>query len=128
MGRLFAPTAFPAALESTGFDKIEQPATSSHRSTTGNLKRALRLAGMRPLPRLPGRKPVDLRGKRILVTGASSGIGEIGAEMLAAEGATVIAVARREHLLADLVDRIVARGGNAIAIPANLADLDAIDD
>ncbi|ORB63623.1 short-chain dehydrogenase [Mycolicibacterium tusciae] len=92
-----------------------------------NMRRSLRLAGMRPLPRRRNRAPIDLRGKRILLTGASSGIGEVAAEKLAAHGATVIVVARREHLLADVVDRITARGGKAIAIPTNLADLDAVD-
>lgn len=83
---------------------------------------------MRPLPKLPARNTIDLRGKRILLTGASSGIGEVAAELLAAEGATVIAVARREQLLAALVERIRTRGGTAIAMAANLADLSAIDD
>jgi NAD(P)-dependent dehydrogenase (short-subunit alcohol dehydrogenase family) len=100
--------------------------------TTGplgaKLRRALRLAGMRPLPNLPGRNSVDLRGKRILLTGASSGIGEVAAELLAGEGATVIAVARRAELLTALVERITARGGSAIAIPANLTDFGAIDE
>jgi len=90
-------------------------------------KRALRLAGMRPLPHRPVRTSVDLRGKRILLTGASSGIGAVAARKLAAEGATVIAVARREHLLTELVEEITASGGNAIAIPTNLADLDQVD-
>ncbi|GLP79766.1 hypothetical protein TUM20984_11860 [Mycobacterium antarcticum] len=40
-----------------------------------DLERALRLAGMRPVPRLHARHGVDLSGKRILLTGASSGIG-----------------------------------------------------
>jgi NAD(P)-dependent dehydrogenase (short-subunit alcohol dehydrogenase family) len=70
---------------------------------------------------------VGLRGKRILLTGASSGIGEVAAQKLAHHGATVIAVARRESLLADLVERITARGGNAIAIPTDLADLAQVD-
>jgi NAD(P)-dependent dehydrogenase (short-subunit alcohol dehydrogenase family) len=83
---------------------------------------------MRPLPRRRNRAPIDLHGKRILLTGASSGIGEVAAERLAAHGATVIVVARREHLLAAVVDRITARGGKAIAIPTNLADLDAVDE
>ncbi|MDV3133046.1 SDR family oxidoreductase [Mycobacterium sp. 29Ha] len=83
---------------------------------------------MRPLPRRRNRAPIDLCGKRILLTGASSGIGEVAAEKLAAHGATVIVVARREHLLAAVVDRITARGGKAIAIPTNLADLDAVDE
>lgn len=93
-----------------------------------NMKKAARLAGMRPMPQWRSRPSVDLRGKRILLTGASSGIGAIAAEKLAAEGATVIAVARREHLLAGVVERIRAAGGDAVAFPANLADLGQVDE
>ncbi|WP_240630866.1 SDR family oxidoreductase [Mycolicibacterium sp. GF69] len=82
---------------------------------------------MRPLPFPPPRARIDLTGKRILITGASSGIGEAASEKLAAHGATVIVVARREHLLTAVVNRITAGGGEAIAMPTNLADLDAID-
>lgn len=96
--------------------------------TVHRLRKALRLTGMRPLPHLPARTSIDLRGKRILLTGASSGIGEAAAEKLAARGATMIVVARRGHLLDDVVARITAQGGNAIAMPANLADLEAVDD
>ncbi len=91
------------------------------------------MAGMRPpiAPQLllnrAVSKPVDLDGKRILVTGASSGIGESGAEMLARHGATVVAVARRKDLLDAVVDRITAHGGSATAIPCDLSDLDAVD-
>jgi len=83
---------------------------------------------MRPQPSLPARHPVDLRGKRILVTGASSGIGEVSAETLAAEGAELIVVARREDALKALVERITAQGGKATAFPVNLVDLYAVDD
>ncbi|WP_308192684.1 SDR family oxidoreductase [Mycolicibacterium lacusdiani] len=93
-----------------------------------NIRKTLRLAGMRPMPRWPARASIDLRGKRILLTGASSGIGAVAAERLAAEGATVIAVARRENLLAELVDRITAAGGTATAVPADLSDLARIDE
>ena len=93
-----------------------------------NIRKTLRLAGMRPMPRWPARTSIDLRGKRILLTGASSGIGAVAAERLAAEGATVIAVARRENLLAELVDRIRAAGGSATAVPADLSDLAQIDE
>ncbi|WP_099041945.1 SDR family oxidoreductase [Mycobacterium neglectum] len=92
-----------------------------------NIKRAMRLAGMRPMPRWPVPATVDLRGKRILLTGASSGIGAVAAEKFAAQGASVIAVARRASLLAEVVDRITASGGNATAIRADLADLDQVD-
>ena len=75
----------------------------------------------------PGDKPVDLDGKRILLTGASSGIGESAAEQFARHGATVVAVARRQDLLDALVDRITDGGGTAIAIPCDLSDMDAVD-
>ena len=64
-----------------------------------------------------------IAGKRILVTGASSGIGRSAAEALAAEGATVIAVARRVEELEDL-----GRRTGAHAFPCDLTDPDAVDE
>jgi NAD(P)-dependent dehydrogenase (short-subunit alcohol dehydrogenase family) len=75
----------------------------------------------------PGAKPVDLSGKRVLVTGASSGIGEAGAEQFGAAGATVAVAARRQELLDELVGRITAAGGTATAHACDLSDLDAVD-
>ena len=75
----------------------------------------------------PAIKPVDLDGKRILLTGASSGIGEAGAEQLAREGATVVVVARRQDLLDALANRITAAGGAAIPIPCDISDMNAVD-
>ena len=75
----------------------------------------------------PADKPVDLDGKRILLTGASSGIGESAAEEFARHGATVVAVARRKDLLDAVVGRITDGGGTAIAIPCDLSDMDAVD-
>ena len=46
---------------------------------------------------------MDYRGKVAIVTGASSGIGRVTARAFAARGATVVAVARREALLRELV-------------------------
>ncbi|MDF2822793.1 MAG: short-chain dehydrogenase/reductase [Mycobacterium sp.] len=93
-----------------------------------DLRAALRLAGMRPLPHLPPTTQVDLRGKRILLTGASSGIGADAARKLAAHGAEIIAVARRRELLAEVVHDIIAAGGQATAAPADLSDLHQIDE
>jgi NAD(P)-dependent dehydrogenase (short-subunit alcohol dehydrogenase family) len=92
------------------------------------------LTTMRPpvVPELmqfqPGREVVDLRGKRILLTGASSGIGEAAAEKFARAGATVVVVARRRELLDALVERISENGGDAWAHDCDLSDLDALDD
>jgi NAD(P)-dependent dehydrogenase (short-subunit alcohol dehydrogenase family) len=91
------------------------------------------LTSMRPplIPTLlqyrPDREIIDLKGKRILLTGASSGIGEAAAEKLARRGATVVVVARRQDLLDALVTRITDAGGDARAHACDLSDLDAID-
>lgn len=52
-------------------------------------------------------------GKVIIITGASSGIGEATALLLAGRGAKVVLGARRSDRLQLLVDRIVAAGGEA---------------
>ncbi len=66
----------------------------------------------------------DLRGKRILITGASSGIGRAIAVFLAKEGANVALVARdRERLQETLA--MLAPGGHAL-FPCDLSDMEAI--
>ncbi|MFC4314563.1 SDR family oxidoreductase [Steroidobacter flavus] len=63
-----------------------------------------------------------LAGRVALVTGASSGIGEGAALALAAAGATVAVAARRADRLDDLVKRIQAAGGKALALPGDVVD------
>lgn len=91
------------------------------------LTEVIALTGMRPPLSAPSRTRIPLRGKRVLITGASSGIGEAGAKAFAAEGAEVMVVARRADLLDDLAARIADAGGAATALPCDLADLDAVD-
>lgn len=62
-----------------------------------------------------------LQGKRVIITGAGSGMGEAGARLFAAEGAKVVVVDRDEAALAALVERIAAAGGHAHAVVADLA-------
>ncbi len=75
----------------------------------------------------PAAKPVELDGKRILLTGASSGIGESAAEKFARRGGIVVAVARRKDRLDAVVERITKAGGTAMALPCDLSDINAID-
>ena len=64
----------------------------------------------------------DLQGKTAIVTGASSGIGEATSRALAAAGARVAAVARRQDRLDTLVEDIVKSGGDAIAVTGDVTD------
>lgn len=68
----------------------------------------------------------DLTGEVALVTGASSGLGERFAQVLAANGAKVVLAARRVDRLEALVGKIRADGGEAIAIELDVADQSAI--
>lgn len=64
----------------------------------------------------------SLEGKVVLITGASSGIGESTALALAAQGAQVAIAARREERLTDLACRISDSGGRALPIVADVTD------
>jgi NADP-dependent 3-hydroxy acid dehydrogenase YdfG len=61
----------------------------------------------------------SLDGRRILITGASSGIGEAAAEAIVREGGTVALGARRKDRLDALAERL---DGTAVAIEADIAD------
>jgi 3-oxoacyl-[acyl-carrier protein] reductase len=66
--------------------------------------------------------PIDLAGKAALVTGASRGIGREVALRLAEAGAKVALVARTKAALEEVEAAIRAKGGEACAIAADVAD------
>lgn len=59
--------------------------------------------------------------KVVVVTGASSGIGEKTAEVLAAEGAKVVLAARRAEKLKAVEQRIIENGGEAFSVSADVS-------
>ncbi len=63
----------------------------------------------------------DLSGKRVVVTGASSGIGAELARALAKRKCTLVLAARRADRLHRVVDDCLSRGGRASAVIADLA-------
>jgi 3-oxoacyl-[acyl-carrier protein] reductase len=68
----------------------------------------------------------DLSGEVALVTGASSGLGNRFARVLAANGATAIVAARRVERLETLVSEIEQAGGRAYAVACDVTDRDQI--
>ena len=68
-----------------------------------------------------------VRGKVVVVTGASSGIGRATALKLAEAGARVVLVARGEEKLAETKAAIDAMGGTAVTYTADVSDLASCD-
>lgn len=66
---------------------------------------------------------IDLRGKNVLVTGASSGIGLATAKLATALGARVAFCARRKHLLDEIVAQL---GDTAQAIEVDVASDESV--
>ncbi|MGC2353422.1 MAG: SDR family oxidoreductase [Candidatus Udaeobacter sp.] len=61
-----------------------------------------------------------IRGKVVVITGASSGLGEAAARLLSAQGATVVLGARRSDRLQSLADELSGSGGKALAVATDV--------
>ena len=62
----------------------------------------------------------NIAGKVVVITGASSGLGEAAARLLSAQGATVVLGARRSDRLQSLADELSGNGGKALAIATDV--------
>jgi NADP-dependent 3-hydroxy acid dehydrogenase YdfG len=62
----------------------------------------------------------NIEGKVIVITGASSGLGEATARMLCAQGAIVVLGARRVDRIETLAKELVAAGGRALALATDV--------
>jgi NAD(P)-dependent dehydrogenase (short-subunit alcohol dehydrogenase family) len=68
-----------------------------------------------------------LEGRVVVVTGASSGIGEACALAFAAKGAKVVLAARRAERLESLVERLQVDGGEALPVATDVTDEAAVE-
>ncbi|OCB36213.1 short chain dehydrogenase [Mycobacterium malmoense] len=73
------------------------------------------------------RRSDPLRGRHVIITGASSGIGRAAAIAVADRGATVFALARNGDALDELVAQIRAGGGDAHAFPCDVTDSASVE-
>jgi NADP-dependent 3-hydroxy acid dehydrogenase YdfG len=71
--------------------------------------------------------PLPLANRVAVITGASSGIGEATAELLAERGAKVALLARRADRLEASVERITKAGGTALALQVDVTDAAAVN-
>jgi NAD(P)-dependent dehydrogenase (short-subunit alcohol dehydrogenase family) len=84
---------------------------------------------LRLVRRIRGAANLDaaVRGRVVMITGASSGIGRAAALKIAEAGGSVLLVSRTRETLEDVRSEIEAQGGAAYVHPCDLSDTDDID-
>ncbi len=68
----------------------------------------------------------NIEGKVVVITGASSGLGEATARLLSAQGASVVLGARRVNRLQSLAGELTASSGKALAIATDVTDCEQV--
>ena len=68
----------------------------------------------------------NIKGKVVIITGASSGMGEAAAKHLSGLGATVVLGARRGDRIEKLAKEIYANGGNALAVTLDVTQREQV--
>jgi NADP-dependent 3-hydroxy acid dehydrogenase YdfG len=68
----------------------------------------------------------NIKGKVVVITGASSGLGEATARHLSAQGATVVLGARRVERIQSLSDELTGNGGKALAVVTDVTEREQV--
>src|SRR6266851_4701333 len=66
----------------------------------------------------------NIEGKVVVITGASSGLGEATARHLSAQGANVVLGARRVDRLQSVANELTGRGGQALSVATDVTHCD----
>jgi len=70
----------------------------------------------------------NIEGKVVVITGASSGLGEAIARALSAQGASLVLGARRQDRIQSLARELTGRGGKAIAVTTDVTHREQVKD
>jgi len=70
----------------------------------------------------------NIEGKVVVITGASSGLGEATARHLSEKGAKVALAARRTERIESLADEINDNGGQALAVTTDVTEREQVDE
>ena len=68
----------------------------------------------------------NIEGKIVVITGASSGLGEATARFLSAQGASVVLGARRVDRIQSLAEELTGSGGKALAVAMDVTRRDQV--
>src|SRR3974377_101913 len=68
----------------------------------------------------------NIAGKVVVITGASSGLGEATARLLSAQGASVALGARRVNRIKSLAEELTKAGGKALAVATDVTNFDHV--
>lgn len=68
----------------------------------------------------------NIKGKVVVITGASSGLGEATARHLSAQGATVVLGARRLERIETLAGELASNGGKSLAVQTDVTDREQV--
>jgi short-subunit dehydrogenase len=125
--RLWGPSVSEAAARLVSFrpDRV----VFSHgewfdRDATARLQHSLRW--LLPQKASAARPSRDMQDVRVVITGASSGIGRATARALAQRGASLTLAARRESVLREVAAECVAAGGRAIVVATDVTEAAAV--
>jgi len=68
----------------------------------------------------------NIAEKVVVITGASSGLGEAAARFLSAQGASIVLGARRVDRIQSLANELTANGAKALAVPTDVTSFDQV--
>jgi len=76
---------------------------------------------------MEGHMSDNFEGRVVVISGASSGLGEATARLLSAQCASVVVGARRVNHLQSLADEPIGSDGKALAVATDVTDFDQIE-